>query len=469
MKLLTTIYLNILSKLFSFYFICKRFFIARNRNIKSYLVLVVLLLITVFVYFLKNELYKTSLPQDNNCISEEPIASFIYTSKIKTKQIVINSLEDHFDIEFCDFLKSISDQIPKLDDYNMQYWNGTLFYCSNKQFCSQLKQSKELAQRLEAELRRPFDLTGNIYLNCDLRGHKVNSIGNVTLTNVYFFNYHFDYDCLRRSLTSDSFYDCPPEVSPCQVPNISHVVWYGRDRPLFRFHHYISVRSDLIELRPHALLIWFDGIPQGDWFYELLIYARDYAPHTKLFLVQRNGVEIIYNRPIKVSEHKADVVRLEAVLQFGGFYHDLDVVILRSFSSLRQYTTTFGHEFEPVNKPYKSENGKLMQTNKSNSPSYSLNLKQVHGLCNGVIISAPQSHFLRMYHFEYTRFDDSNWGWHPVLLPAIISSVSNHFLCFICFFTELRNYSVIFKMINYTLICIEINVFVCYFCMLYNF
>ena len=53
-------------------------------------------------------------------------------------------------------------------------------------------------------------------------------------------------------------------------------------------------------IRPHVLLIWFEEIPQGDWFLELLRYARDKSPKTKIFLVKRNGVDMIYNRPVKV-------------------------------------------------------------------------------------------------------------------------------------------------------------------------
>lgn len=412
----------------------------KSSHIQIYLILNILLLILIYKFLLKEELYK-KIQSKNKChnILYKNISIYYIFDNISSKKLgskydhqlgsysdaqpkfnqnlnVLNPEQVHLmDKIFCDKLKLLSDQIKKLDNYNKQYWNATLFYCSNLQFCSQMVDSKKPGQMLEAELAKPFLLNENVNVACDIQGHKVYSILNVSLKNVFYFNYHYDFKCLRNALSSDLLYDCPLEVTPCLVPNISHIVWYGRDRPLFRFHHYISMRSDLIMLRPHVLIIWFDEIPKGEWFSEILKFARDNVPNTKLFLVQRKDVEFIYNRPIKVSEHSSDIVRLEAVLQFGGFYHDLDVVILRSLSPLRRYMTTLGHEFEPVIKP---KNG-------SNNNSFNLNLKQVHGLCNGVIIGAPQSYFLRMYHFEYRLFNDSNWGLHSVLLPAIISSVSS--------------------------------------------
>ena len=45
-------------------------------------------------------------------------------------------------------------------------------------------------------------------------------------------------------------------------------------------------------------------------------------------------------------EHKADVARLELMLEVGGIYLDTDSVIVRSLDGLRRYNVTLGEEAE---------------------------------------------------------------------------------------------------------------------------
>ena len=251
----------------------------------------------------------TFLPtsQDRVFLNLQPV-SLIQSYSSSFKNLLTSSIASFsIDKNYCDVIKSISSKFDKLDNYHKQYWNGTLSYCSNLNFCSQLLTSEQLKHQLEAELSLPYALNENNNFNfkCELQKHKFNSFTNLTLTNVYFFNYSHSFYCLKHLLTSDSFYDCPSDIAPCLVPNISHVVWMGTDRPLFRFHHYISVCSNLMIIRPHVLLIWFETIPHGDWFLKLLRFARDKAPITKIFLVKRNGIDMIYNRPVN-----KDIARL---------------------------------------------------------------------------------------------------------------------------------------------------------------
>jgi hypothetical protein len=42
--------------------------------------------------------------------------------------------------------------------------------------------------------------------------------------------------------------------------------------------------------------------------------------------------------------HKADVVRLEVLLKYGGIYLDMDVLALKSFDELRQFPMVLGQE-----------------------------------------------------------------------------------------------------------------------------
>lgn len=42
----------------------------------------------------------------------------------------------------------------------------------------------------------------------------------------------------------------------------------------------------------------------------------------------------IFGTPVKHYAHKADIVRMEALLRWGGIYLDIDVITLRPFDHL---------------------------------------------------------------------------------------------------------------------------------------
>jgi mannosyltransferase OCH1-like enzyme len=65
--------------------------------------------------------------------------------------------------------------------------------------------------------------------------------------------------------------------------------------------------------------------------------------------------------------HRADIVRLERLLEVGGIYLDADVLVHRDFDDLLHHSTVLGKE----------------------------GVKPQYGLCNAVILSRPEAPFLR--------------------------------------------------------------------------
>ena len=108
-------------------------------------------------------------------------------------------------------------------------------------------------------------------------------------------------------------------------------------------------------------------------------------------MMQRDPLETIFDRPIGYDEHQSDVIRLEAMVKYGGIYHDLDVVILRPLDPLYCYETTLGEEL----------------------PNW---------LCNGFIMAVPNATFLRLWYEQYRTFDSSNWNYHSVVVPGILAN-----------------------------------------------
>ncbi|XP_064651332.1 uncharacterized protein LOC135502432 isoform X2 [Lineus longissimus] len=170
------------------------------------------------------------------------------------------------------------------------------------------------------------------------------------------------------------------------VPKMVHFCWYGGlRRTNFRFYHLISVLSAYKHIKPSVIYFWYDYIPQGALWRDVL----KRVPIMKL--KHRPAPTHTYHRSLgRYDQHQSDVVRLEVLMEFGGIYMDLDVVALKSFDPLLEFDTTMGYEDR-------------------------------NRLCNGIIISKPNAPFLRLWHLEYATFDDNSWAFHSVELPAILA------------------------------------------------
>ncbi|XP_046377577.2 uncharacterized protein LOC124149812 [Haliotis rufescens] len=166
------------------------------------------------------------------------------------------------------------------------------------------------------------------------------------------------------------------------VPNIVHVTWYGgAKRNTFLFHHFVCLQSIHRFVKPKYILFWFDRRPEGGYWDQ----AAERFP--EIVLVYKAPPTTIMGQPVKVPEHQSDIVRLEALMEYGGIYMDLDVIVLKSLSPLQSYDMTMGYE----------------------TPD---------GLCNGVMVARPWADFLKIWYKDYKTLDDSVWGYHSVLLPA---------------------------------------------------
>ncbi|XP_041366970.1 uncharacterized protein LOC121381692 [Gigantopelta aegis] len=166
------------------------------------------------------------------------------------------------------------------------------------------------------------------------------------------------------------------------IPSLVHFTWYGgKQKNHFRFHHMLAILAGHKFVRPARIFLWIDMVPEGNYFAEI----RQKVP--ELYLIHRETPKQIYGRQIKVSEHHTDIVRLEAVLEYGGIYLDLDAMVVKPLDPLLNYEVVMGYEHE-------------------------------NGLCNGVIIAVAWADFLKIWHMEYKSFHDAQWAEHSVHLPA---------------------------------------------------
>ncbi|XP_074652839.1 uncharacterized protein LOC141907165 [Tubulanus polymorphus] len=176
-----------------------------------------------------------------------------------------------------------------------------------------------------------------------------------------------------------------PELGPepsedFVVPNVMHYAWFHPTKLYFRFHHYMSVLSAYRINKPDTIYFWYHKLPEGLW------WKRTIKDIPVIKTMYRDAPSQIFGREITAPEHGSDVVRLEAVLEYGGIYTDLDVIVLKSFDPLRRYDTSMGMEYED-------------------------------GLGNGVIVAKPNATFVRIMYESYRDFNGSDWSWHSVRLP----------------------------------------------------
>lgn len=103
----------------------------------------------------------------------------------------------------------------------------------------------------------------------------------------------------------------------------------------FSLPHYLSVRSAWEVLKPDVMFMHCAHEPSGEWW-ELakpMLHVHRVTP-----------VSGIYGFPAAHPAHRADIVRLAALIAMGGIYLDTDVLVVRPFDELMAAEFTAARE-----------------------------------------------------------------------------------------------------------------------------
>jgi hypothetical protein len=182
--------------------------------------------------------------------------------------------------------------------------------------------------------------------------------------------------------------------SPVRVPSLVHVIWFYPPNTTFRFHQLLSLLSVQQHVAPTSLMFWHSPAapPVGAWWR----FAKETLAGS-LYLVERPPPQHVFGRAVKRPEHQADVARIDILLQHGGIYIDLDVIVVKSLRPLLRYPVSMGAE----------------------SP---------HLLGSGVIVAEKNASFLALWRQHYASFDDTQWNQHSVVLPMLLASQHPHLI-----------------------------------------
>ncbi|WP_326533955.1 glycosyltransferase [Pseudorhodoferax sp.] len=177
------------------------------------------------------------------------------------------------------------------------------------------------------------------------------------------------------------------------IPRTFHFV-FGLKPQTEPFHlmHYLCLASCLAVERPQAVVMHYDHEPWGEWWDRI-------RPALQLRKAARSRLvdEFVYaDRGMDRYRyaHAADFVRLQALIEQGGVYADIDTLFLQPLpqSLWARGVCVLGEERSP----------------RPGEASY----------CNAWIAAPPGDRFCRAWLDEMATSFDGSWSGHSTLLPG---------------------------------------------------
>jgi hypothetical protein len=190
-----------------------------------------------------------------------------------------------------------------------------------------------------------------------------------------------------------------PDMS--RIPRIAHFVFGLREQSEpFHLLHYLSIESCRRILQPEAIFLHYHHLPFG-------VYWDAIRPHLNLIRVAPvQEVASAHYDPRLVPEryryaHHADFVRLDALIEHGGVYADIDTLFLRPLpDSLFEERFVIGREPEMQDEL----TGEL-------KPS----------LCNALLMAQPGAEFARVWRARMAGAINGAWSNHSGFLAQSLS------------------------------------------------
>ena len=125
-----------------------------------------------------------------------------------------------------------------------------------------------------------------------------------------------------------------------RVPNIVHYIWYNTNSAPLKFHHLLSVLSAHKFIRPDVIYFHTDNVPVGKyWEHVKKIPGLKVNLRTPPFTLFGERVKT----PLFYTSH-SNVDRVKILMEYGGIYLDLDVLVTNSFDDLRKHSCVVGQE-----------------------------------------------------------------------------------------------------------------------------
>lgn len=201
------------------------------------------------------------------------------------------------------------------------------------------------------------------------------------------------------------------------VPEIFHFIFLiqGNQRNTFGITHYLAIKSACVVNRPKTVFFHHNSEPSGEWWEKtkpLVIMKRVDPP------------EEIFGRALLHPAHQADVIRLQALKEYGGVYLDMDTICIKPLQEFYRFGFAMGRQLAP---PVYYGCGlweRVVKSVRLRTVAPFRKIK-VHGLCNGVLLSERNSPFVTIWLDSYKSFRsrgvDQYWDEHSIKIPYRLS------------------------------------------------
>ena len=192
-----------------------------------------------------------------------------------------------------------------------------------------------------------------------------------------------------------------PEPPANRVPRVAHFVFGLRPQSEpFHLVHYLAIESCRRMLRPTAIQMHHKHLPWGLWWDRirphLTLVEVDEAPEVRSATYDDRLVPEQYR-----YAHHADFVRLDALIEHGGVYADIDTLFLAPFpDDLFRASFVIG-----------DEGPQLDEVTGQWRPS----------LCNALMMAEPGADYARAWRQRMARELNGTWSNHSGFLAATLA------------------------------------------------
>lgn len=186
-----------------------------------------------------------------------------------------------------------------------------------------------------------------------------------------------------------------------RIPNVTHFVFGLREqREPFHLVHYLCLESCRRVLQPDAIFFHHKHIPYGPYWDLIEPYLTLREVELAPEVLDADYDDVLVPHEFRYAHH-ADFVRLDALIEHGGIYADIDTLFVRPFpDEWFEHPFVIGEE-DPVRDELTGEV----------RPS----------LCNALLLSKPGATFARTWREEMASALNGTWSNHSNFLAHKLS------------------------------------------------
>jgi hypothetical protein len=192
-----------------------------------------------------------------------------------------------------------------------------------------------------------------------------------------------------------------PEIRKEPYPSAAHFILLADhgEKAEIDYAQFLALKAAILRMNVSSIQLHTTGINERNLWWDKL------RSHVTLRPLDWRAYFPVGSDPSTkgfLLPHQADFLRLAILREEGGIYLDLDMYVLEPFSTLLENPrdAIMGHE-----------GGNR------------------YGLCNAVIISRPQSEFIRRWEKAYLGFNPRYWNYHSVRIPKQLQVLHPDLIC----------------------------------------